>query len=88
MMLTFDLPDQLAQQWGDTPAAVQRHVLEDAAIEGYRAGRLSLRQLGSLLGLDYWQVELFLQQRGVGLNYVAEDLDADSATLARILPTS
>lgn len=85
-MLTFDLPDQLARQWGDTPAAVQRHVLEDAAIEGYRAGRLSVRQFGAVLGLDYWQAELLLQERGVELNYGVDDLVADSIALGRILP--
>ena len=59
--------------------------MEDAAIEGYRAGRLSHRQVGQMLGLDYWQTEAFLKRRGVPLNYSAGDLEADSATLERIL---
>ena len=50
MQVTVELPDQVARQWGETPDAVGRHVLEDAAIEGYRAGRLSQRQVGALLG--------------------------------------
>ena len=88
MQVTVELPDQVARQWGDTPDAVGRHVLEDAAIEGYRAGRLSQRQAGVMLGLDYWQTEAFLQGRGVPLNYSAADLDADNATLDRILARS
>jgi predicted HTH domain antitoxin len=85
MQVTVEMPDQCARQWGDTPDAVGRHLLEDAAIERYRAGRLSQRQLGDLLGLDYWQTEAFLQQRGVPLNYSAADLDSDRAALDKIL---
>ena len=85
MQVTLELPDQVARQWGETPDAVGRHVLEDAAIEGYRAGRLSHRQVGAMLGLDYWQTEAFLRERGVPLNYSVADLDADHVTLDKIL---
>lgn len=84
MQVTLELPDESARQWGDTPDAVGRRVLEDAAIERYREGRLSHRQVGNLLGLDYWQTESFLQQRGVPQNYSTADLDADRATLEKI----
>ena len=88
MQVTLELSDQVARQWGDTPQAVGRHVLEDAAIERYREGRLSHRQVGDLLGLDYWQTETFLKQRGVPLNYSPADLEADRATLDQILARS
>ena len=88
MQITLELSDHAARQWGDTPLAVGRHVLEDAAIERYRAGRLSQRQVGDLLGLDYWQTETFLKQRGVPLNYSPADLDADRTTLDKILARS
>jgi predicted HTH domain antitoxin len=88
MQVTVELPDQVARQWGETPDAVGRHVMEDAAIEGYRAGRLSQRQMGAMLGLDYWQTEAFLHERGVPLNYSAADLAADRATLDNILAHS
>lgn len=88
MQITLEMSDQAARQWGTTPDAVGRHVLEDAAIERYREGRLSHRQVGDLLGLDYWQTENFLKQRGVPLNYSLADLDADCATLDKILARS
>jgi predicted HTH domain antitoxin len=88
MQVTVELPDEVARQWGETPDAVGRHVMEDAAIEGYRAGRLSHRQVGAMLGLDYWQTETFLKKRGVPVNYSAADLVADNATLAKILAHS
>jgi hypothetical protein len=88
MQFTVKLPDQLARHWGETPDAVGRHVMEDAAIEGYRTGRLSQRQVGEILGLDYWQTEAFLKERGVPLNYSVADLEADNATLDKILTQS
>ena len=86
MQITVEMPDEIARQWGETPKAVGRRVMEDAAIEGYRAGRLSQRQVGEMLGLDYWQTETFLSARSVPLNYSAADLAADRATLEKILP--
>jgi predicted HTH domain antitoxin len=88
MEIKVELPDQVARQWGDSPDTVGRSVLEDAAIERYREGRLSHRQIGDLLGLDYWQTESLLQQRGVPLNYSPADLDADRATLDKIASVS
>jgi len=85
MQLTMEMPDQVARQWGETPDAVGRHVMEDAAIEGYRAGRLTQRQVGAMLGLDYWQTETFLNERAVPLNYSAADLAEDHATLEKII---
>jgi len=86
MQVTVEMPDQVARQWGETPHAVGRHVMEDAAVEGYRAGRLTQRQVGAMLGLDYWETESFLKERFVPLNYSAVDLAADNATLETILP--
>jgi hypothetical protein len=88
VQVTVEMPDQVARQWGDTPDTVGRHVLEGAAVEGYRAGRLSQRQVGAMLGLDYWQTEAFLNQCAAPLNYSPADLSADSATLEKILSGS
>ncbi len=85
MLVTVEMPDQVARQWGETPIAVGRHVMEDAAVQGYRTGRLSQRQVGAMLGLDYWQTESFLHERGIPLNYTADDLADDQATLENIL---
>ena len=84
----MEMPDQVARQWGETPDAVGRHVMEDAAVEGYRAGRLTQRQVGAMLGLDYWQTETFLNERAVPLNYSVADLAADHATLEKIVSGS
>lgn len=85
MQITMELPDAVARQLGDTPSAVSRHVLENAAIEGYRSGRLSQRQVGTMLGLDYWQTENFLREHAVPLNYSPAELADDGAALEQIL---
>jgi predicted HTH domain antitoxin len=83
--VTIKLPDSIAQSLGQKPETVAQRVLEDAAIEGYRQGRLSHRQVGSMLGLDYWQTEDFLREHRVPLNYSLADLEADRATLDKVL---
>jgi predicted HTH domain antitoxin len=80
------LPDTLARIFGDTPEARSLRVAEDAAIEEYRAGRLSHRQVGEMLNLDYWQTERLLVDRGVPINYGLSDLEADRRVLDKILP--
>ncbi len=84
MDVVLNMPDPVARHWGDTPQAIARHLVEDAVIERYRAGRLSHRQVGEALGLDYWQTEAFLRERGVSLNYSVADLQADEVAFERI----
>jgi len=83
--VTVKLPDNVARSLGETPDAISRHLLEHVAMDGYRAGRLSHRQVGAMLGLDYWETETFLKEHGVPLNYTLADLEADRATLEKIL---
>jgi predicted HTH domain antitoxin len=68
------------------PEARSQRLAEDDALEEYRAGHLPQRQVGEMLGLDYWQAERFLTERNVPLNYSLSDLQADRATLNEILP--
>ena len=83
--VTIKLPENVARNLGDKPDEVARRLLEDAAVEGYRDGRLSQRQVRAMLGLDYWQTEAFLKEHRVPLNYTLADLEADRAALRKIL---
>jgi predicted HTH domain antitoxin len=83
--VTIRLPENVAQSFGANPEAVARQILENAAAEGYRAGRLSHRQVGEMLRLDYWQTEKFLVERQVPLNYTIADLQADQTALENVL---
>ncbi len=82
--VTLKLPDNVARSFGETTADISRHLLQNAAIEGYRAGHLSHRQVGAMLGLDYWTTESFLQDHQVPLNYTLANLEADRVTLAKL----
>jgi hypothetical protein len=89
MDVVVSTPDLVARQGGDTPQAIGGHIVEDAIIERYRAGRLSHRQVGEAPGwFNYWQTVTFLKDRGVPLNYSAGDLETDAATLEKISPRS
>jgi predicted HTH domain antitoxin len=80
--ITVDLPNDLAQR--PDPA---REALEALAIAGYRTGKLSAHQAGSLLGFtSSFQLEGFLKARNIFDHaYSAEDLADDVKTL-RDLP--
>ncbi|MBM3802118.1 MAG: UPF0175 family protein [Acidimicrobiia bacterium] len=85
MHVAIDLPEEIARQltaaWGDMP----RKTLEAVAVEGYRTGALTRGQIGSLLGLSFWETEAFLKERQGYLPYGQSDLDQDRADLDRAL---
>jgi hypothetical protein len=83
--VNIKLSDQVAHALGNNTEAVTRRILENAAIENYRVGRLSQRQVGEMLGLDYWQTERFLTENQVAMHYQPGDLEADEAALAKVL---
>ena len=74
MQITVELPDDMARQmipaWDD-PA---RKALEDMAVEAYRAHRLTEHQVASLLGMGRYELDGFLKQREVWLDYSMDDL--------------
>jgi predicted HTH domain antitoxin len=83
--VVIKLPESVAAVFGPTAAARAQRLTENAAVEEYRAGSLSHRQVGEMLNLDYWQTEQLLASRGVSLNYDIAELEADRATLQDML---
>ena len=84
MQVTVQLPDEIATQLG-SEKDMPRRVLEAVALEGYRAGDLSRGQVSAMLGLSFAETEAFLQQHEAYLHYSLGDLEADRATLDKIL---
>jgi hypothetical protein len=82
--ITINLPETIREsleaQWQELP----RFILEHLAVEGYRQGLLSQRQVGQMLGVDYWTAEEFLQAHKVYPNYGLEEFEQDLATLERL----
>jgi len=56
---------------GGDPA---RTALEDMAVEAYRAQRLTEHQVASLLGMGRYELDGFLKQSEVWLDYSMDDL--------------
>lgn len=80
MQITFNLPQDVAEdlraKWGDLPRAA----LESLALEGYRSGALTHAQLRRLLGFGSRnEVDAYLKQHGVYLDYTLDDLERDTA---------
>jgi len=86
MSLVLNLPisaeSAFRDAWGDQ---IDRKGLEALAMEGYREGKLSLGKLAELLGFPTTQdADSWLAERGVALNYSANDFRDDCATLDRL----
>jgi hypothetical protein len=80
MEITVQLPEDgakhLAARWQDLPRAA----LESLALEGYRSGALTQSQVRRMLGFQTrMEVDGFLKDHAVSLEYTVEDLDREAA---------
>lgn len=66
----------------DRPEA--RALYEAYLIERYRRAEISSGRLGELLGLDHWETEAFLHERGINMLYDMDDLAQDMETFQRL----
>jgi hypothetical protein len=80
--LTLTLPENVAKIFGKTPDLAARHILESAAVEGYRSGRLSHHQVREMLELSWRQTEEFLAAHNCLLRYSISDLEEDRRNFA------
>ena len=80
LQLPEDVAQHLAAQWRDLPRAA----LESLALEGYRSGALTQSQLRRMLGFQTrMEVDGFLKEHGVHLEYTLEDLDREAESSRR-----
>ena len=78
MTVAVDIPDDLERRLRDGWADMPRKVLEAVALEAYRSGALTGAEVQRLLGLESrWDLEAFLKQAGVFLDYDQADLARD-----------
>jgi predicted HTH domain antitoxin len=85
MILSLEVPDQIAHSLRLVGQQSTRRHLEILALEGYRSGELSRGQVSELLHLGFDETEEFLKKRGADLGLTAEDLDQDSDNLRQFL---
>jgi len=81
MQITLELPDDVAQGLEAQVKNLPRALLESFAVEGYRSGKLTEEQVRRILGFGTrMQVDGFLKDHGVYLEYTLEDLDRETET--------
>jgi predicted HTH domain antitoxin len=78
MQFMVELPDDLAGQMIPAGRDPARAALEDMAVEAFRAHRLTEHQLATLLGFDRYELDGFLKQRKVWLEYTLDELQRES----------
>ena len=76
MQITLELPDEIAQQLAEGQD-LSRAALEALVAEGCRRHRVSDDQAAELLGLNHYELDGFLKQHGVFLDYTIEDFDRE-----------
>jgi hypothetical protein len=81
----LDIPDDLVRQLAEEGKDLSRAALEALAIDAYRTGRITSYQLRTLLGIpDRYELDGFLKQHGVMLEYTIEDFDREAETSVRL----
>jgi hypothetical protein len=86
MEITLTIPDEFARQIIPEGLDPSRHALEDMAVEAHRAHRLTGAQLRRLLGIpSRYELDAFLKERGVWLEYTLEDFRREGEITAPLL---
>ena len=82
--VTIGLSEELLAALASPSGDLSRAALEALATEAYREGKISHAQLRRLLGFQTRpEVDAFLKDRGVELEYTSDDLERDRETLKR-----
>jgi len=79
MQINFDVPEEIARNFGEDAQSVERAALEGLALEGIRSGRLSRGQARRLLGFQTsYEVDGFLKAHGLAVQESLEEMQRDS----------
>ena len=85
MTIQIELPEELSQVLAAFGGDLSRAVLEAIALEAYRERKLTTAQLRRLLGFESrYELDGFLKEREVWLDYSWEDLEEDRKTHERL----
>jgi predicted HTH domain antitoxin len=83
--LTIELPEELLAALASSGSDLPRAAFEAIALEAYRERKLSTAQLRRLLGYQTrMEVDGFLKDHGVELEYTLEDLERDREAHRRL----
>jgi len=86
MKVLLEVPESLAERLGGSTANLSRAALEALAVDAYRQHRIAKVELQELLEIEsVFEMEQFLKQHKVPLEYTIADFEADGETSARLL---
>jgi predicted HTH domain antitoxin len=75
--MLVEIPESIAELLPRDSDSRIRAVLEGLVIGAYTAGVISRGRAFELLGLNHWTGDAFFRQRGVFLNYDAQEFRQD-----------
>jgi predicted HTH domain antitoxin len=83
--ITIALPDELSAALAAPGQDLSRAAFEALALAAYRERKISTAQLRHLLGYETrMEVDAFLKEHGVELEYTQEELERDRKTHSRL----
>lgn len=87
MKLTLDVPDELFIALAQSGQDLPRAAFEAIALEAYRERKLTTAQLRRILGFESrYELDGFLKQHEVWLEYSWQDLEQDRETHRQLAP--
>jgi predicted HTH domain antitoxin len=81
MSITIALPDSIEKAVPNAEWAA----LVGIAVEGFRNERLTIGQVGKLLGVSHWEAEQILGKNGCRWEMTAEEIETDVRALSALL---
>jgi hypothetical protein len=85
MLLSVEVPDQIAHSLRLDGPQSGRRALEMLALEGYRAGELSRGQVSKMLSLGFYETEGFLKAHKAHPEMTMEELEEERQALTSAL---
>jgi len=83
--ISLDVPDDLARQIAQGGQDLSRAALEALAIDAYRMNRITGHQLRKFLNIpSRYELDRFLKDHGVPLDYTIEDFEREGETSAAL----
>lgn len=86
MTIKFELPQDVEQELRQQLGNLDEIARDAFLVQSYREGRLSVGQVGAILGRGVIETQAWLSERGAPLNYSPDDLEEDRRTLAKLFP--
>lgn len=86
VLAEVDMPGSILALIKVHPDQLSQYIKRSLAVELYREGKLSLGKAAELAGTkSKWEMLMILNERGVPLDYTAEDAQEDLRTLKEVL---